>query len=447
MRTKGSGTVEKARGKFRARMYDAAGDRLPFGTHASPEAADAALRAARLELTDSRMVSPGAVTLRGRGPGFLDRREKAGIRGIRHERNRWACYVLSSDLADEPLVEITRPMVKVWALALARRLAPQTARNALNLLRAAFGEALEAGMIAVNPCAGVKVKEAPRTVEASTWLSAAETRSLLRRVDRAELPDVAFAIATGLRQGEQRSLRWGDVHADHVVVRYGSPKAATKSGKVRRVPLLPLALSALARLEPGKADAFVFPAPRGGPRPMGRMVAHADWLGWIASAGIARRVRWHDLRHTCATLLLQGAFGGRRWSLEEVKEMLGHSSVRVTERYAKATGELAASAAREVRGLSVGSSFGEAPRKPEQSPRRGSDSNRRMTVLQGLAEESGSVHLRATVGHLRAMGHAYVDAVAAGDPFAHRVGMRLVAGVEELAEVLDLAHRGEEAAS
>ena len=49
--------------------------------------------------------------------------------------------------------------------------------------------------------------------------------------------------------------------------------------------------------------------------------------------GITRRVRWHDLRHTCASSLIAG-WWGRRWSLEEVKGLLGHSSVKITERYA-----------------------------------------------------------------------------------------------------------------
>jgi len=52
---------------------------------------------------------------------------------------------------------------------------------------------------------------------------------------------------------------------------------------------------------------------------------------WLRAAGIERRVRWHDLRHTCASSLVAG-WWGRQWSLEEVREMLGHSSVLVTER-------------------------------------------------------------------------------------------------------------------
>jgi hypothetical protein len=60
----------------------------------------------------------------------------------------------------------------------------------------------------------------------------------------------------------------------------------------------------------------------------------------LAAAGIAaeRRhdrqpVRWHDLRHSCASSLVAG-WWGRRWTLEEVKEHLGHSSITITQRYA-----------------------------------------------------------------------------------------------------------------
>lgn len=46
-----------------------------------------------------------------------------------------------------------------------------------------------------------------------------------------------------------------------------------------------------------------------------------------------RRVRWHDLRHSCGTSLNAG-WWGRVWSLEEIRDLLGHSSVKVTEIYA-----------------------------------------------------------------------------------------------------------------
>ncbi len=48
---------------------------------------------------------------------------------------------------------------------------------------------------------------------------------------------------------------------------------------------------------------------------------------------VGRHVHWHLLRHTFASSLVAG-WWGRRWSLEEVRQVMGHSSITVTERYA-----------------------------------------------------------------------------------------------------------------
>ncbi|AGP36449.1 hypothetical protein BE04_41555 [Sorangium cellulosum] len=53
----------------------------------------------------------------------------------------------------------------------------------------------------------------------------------------------------------------------------------------------------------------------------------------LAAAGIPRPVRWHDLRHRCARSLVAG-WWGRRWTLEGVREHLGHTSIASTHRYA-----------------------------------------------------------------------------------------------------------------
>ncbi|MEO8179829.1 MAG: tyrosine-type recombinase/integrase [Deltaproteobacteria bacterium] len=53
----------------------------------------------------------------------------------------------------------------------------------------------------------------------------------------------------------------------------------------------------------------------------------------LPAVGITRNVRWHDLRRTCASSLVSGAWG-RSWRIEEVKEVLGHTSIQTTQRYA-----------------------------------------------------------------------------------------------------------------
>ncbi len=71
----------------------------------------------------------------------------------------------------------------------------------------------------------------------------------------------------------------------------------------------------------------------------------------LKRAGIDRNVRWHDLRHTCATSLLEGMWGPA-WSVTEVQQLLGHKSASTTERYLHARSRLVFRRARESYGFS-----------------------------------------------------------------------------------------------
>ena len=124
------------------------------------------------------------------------------------------------------------------------------------------------------------------------------------------------------------TLHLDDVHLDHMephlVVRYGGRKAgkytSPKNGKIRRVPLNPMALEAMfewmaylpahAKTNP---DNLVFPTARGGHHRMKK--PPRGWLDWIETLRIrgvtGAPVVWHSLRHTCASMLVSGEWGAR----------------------------------------------------------------------------------------------------------------------------------------
>lgn len=461
-RPKGTGTIETTRdGRHRARFAFTTGgprediDGSPFATY---DDAERALNALVAELHDAGTSRRG-VTLRACGKRALDLREKAGYRSVDSERDRWNAYVRDHELAASPIALITRGEVRdlLGSLRNAKTgeaLATQTKKNVLNLLRAVFEVAVEDGHLEENILEGMKVKDAGDTEEKMRPLSLAQTKALLAV---ATDPVVAIAIGTGMRSGELRALRWSDVHLDgpspHILCCLGAPpKKPRKNGKILRVPLFSTSLEQLttlfAKTHEEDRVGVIFKSKTGCYRTKGRVVDPKDWKAWLAAAGIDRRVRFHDLRHTCATLLLNGDLG-RKWTYEEVKELLGHSSVKVTERYAKVLGTLAEKAAAAMRrpkkrvadkpATSPQPSPSEVTQAAEILQRRGSDSNRRMTVLQ-----CGDIpNDRDDFGTLAGLCRAYAKSVATGDPHHTARGLALADFAWSLAERGEGSERSE----
>ena len=385
MRRRGTGSVEVLPdGRFRPRL-PGRGARLD--ACATRDEAERLLAAALAELQSGAVLDPHATTLAAWGAEVLDRRERNGIRSIGTDRSRWRVHIEPWACASWPLHALTREDVALWRDAtLAKPATPgnchskprrprtvsrATVQSALNLLRVVLAEAVERGIIRENPARDVRLPRAKaRAHEPWTYLTPDEQARLaapLASVDVVDQLAARFAILTGLRQGEQWSLQLRDVHLDdeapHVVVRFGAPNKPPKNGKIRTVPLLPEALAvtraAIAEMPRylgryRNEHALLWPAERGGRRPTGK--PPRSWATMLSVAGIAaerrhdgRPVRWHDLRHTCASSLVAG-WWGRRWSLDEVRALLGHSSPVVTARYAHMAESAIAAAAKATGG-------------------------------------------------------------------------------------------------
>jgi integrase len=163
-----------------------------------------------------------------------------------------------------------------------------------------------------------------------------------------------------------------------VRVRYASRSKRTgeklppKSGRCRAVPLLPPALEVarawlamLPSYAPSNPQRLVFPTPSGGVRQQGKPLLRGGRVRQhYRTAGVKLRphLHWHALRHTYATNLITGVYG-RRWSLEEIQVVMGHSSVTITQRYAHLGEDAIRRAARETAAAAV-----EAVIPPAASP-------------------------------------------------------------------------------
>ncbi len=222
--------------------------------------------------------------------------------------------------------------------------------NILNLLRSVLKGAIEDNVIDVSPATHIVLPRQEQMVEDFDYLEPAEVE-LLRTAELPLRSHAAYLVAVygGLRAGELWGLRWHDVLENELIVRH-SRKRGTKSGKVRRVPLLEPARDALDRWGRGRVRrGLVWGGPDGNThadgydagwahRSQGRPGREYTQLGHRWKAGIVRRVPFKDLRHTCASHLLRGTWVERGWierplRMIEVSQWLGHESVKTTERY------------------------------------------------------------------------------------------------------------------
>jgi integrase len=223
----------------------------------------------------------------------------------------------------------------------------QSARHVRTTLRRALADAERDGLTARNVAA---LSRPPRVEHhAIRVLSADETRRLLEATDDDEAgPLYALAATTGLRQGELLGLTWADAdgldgHSPSLTVRHSLARVAggwaldePKTSRSRRT--LELGLTAAralrrqrtrqkaAKLAAGdlwqNVDNYVFTDPIGG-HLAGYEVGRA-FRTTLARLSLPR-VRFHDLRHGVASLLLAQGI-----PLKLVSEQLGHSTITIT---------------------------------------------------------------------------------------------------------------------
>jgi len=135
-----------------------------------------------------------------------------------------------------------------------------------------------------------------------------------------------IALNTGMRKGEIFNLRWSDIDfIDHYI-----HIKKTKSNVMRKVPMNSLVAVTLKSIE-RKAD-FIFPSQWSKKQKHIRDV-FGSFKNACKKAGI-NDLRFHDLRHTAATLMVTGGV-----DLATVSQILGHSTIQMTMKYAHPTPE------------------------------------------------------------------------------------------------------------
>jgi integrase len=234
-------------------------------------------------------------------------------------------------LGDQKLYLVGRRDIDRYVGIKKAQLAHKTVNNHLGVLSCMFRKAVEWEELASSPCAGVRPLPL-EDLEPVFW-SFAEAEAFLAVAADAETDwHLLFltALRTGLRQGELFALRWKDIDFKRGVVHVRRSyshgcETTPKSNRSRRVPMTDGLRNALTKRS-GRLEDLVFSAPNGDYLTNSRA---RRALNRIARAADVPRIRFHDLRHTFASHLVI-----KEKSLNAVRELLGHSNMKMTLRYA-----------------------------------------------------------------------------------------------------------------
>jgi integrase len=247
-------------------------------------------------------------------------------------------------------------------------LSPRTVQYMRDVLRNALGQALKWGLVTRNVATLVDPPRVPHYE--MRFLSPDEARTFLTaaRHDRLEAL-YAVAVAMGLRQGEALGLRWEDIdfatrtlRVRHALQRVDGQLTLveTKTAQSRRTLIMPQSVgNALLRHRERQGEercvagsrwvetGFVFTTTKGTPLDARNVVR---WFKALLRASGLPDMRWHDLRHSCASLLL-----AQNVPVRVVMEVLGHSQISLTMRYSHVIPQLRTEAADSMDRLLGGS--------------------------------------------------------------------------------------------
>lgn len=229
-------------------------------------------------------------------------------------------------------------------------LSAKTVRNINQVISSAMDMAVRHKLILTNPTEGCELPKVEHR-EMKT-LPAEQLGAFLREAKESGVYELYYLdLATGLRRGELLGLKWEDIDLQNGII-HVRRQVARVDGEVKELPLKTKnsyrnisisqdAVAMLTEMEAHRSSDYVFPSSTGGPISPDSV---NNMLHRVLKRAGLPSIRFHDLRHTFATLALQNGV-----DIKTVSGMLGHFSAGFTlDTYAHVTTSAQKEAARTM---------------------------------------------------------------------------------------------------
>ncbi len=217
---------------------------------------------------------------------------------------------------------------------------------------AALNKAVDEGLIFKNPATECRLP--PKRYAEMKVLTHEEMHRMLVQAKAEGLFELFFLdLSTGLRRGELLGLQWEDVdfakkelHIKRQVNRVEG-KLVINTPKTKRsarpVPLSDITLYVLTEYKKSATSKWLFPSPVNPENPREPSACRKRLSKILERAG-CKHVRFHDLRHTFATMALENGI-----DIKTLAEILGHNTVATTiNTYTHSTAEMQEAAAKKI---------------------------------------------------------------------------------------------------
>lgn len=199
-----------------------------------------------------------------------------------------------------------------------RKLKKATVNRYISFISSTFDICIKNKLCSLNPCKELKkFKEDNQKIR---YLTTEEEKRLFEFLPERIKPIIITALHTGLRRGNILNLKWSDIDFDYNFIEI--LKQDNKGHKSIKIPLSDKLLEVLNSIP--KTSEYVFINPQTG-EPYNEITK--SFNNACKKANI-ENFRFHDLRHTVATRLVE-----RGVDIRTVQEIMAHSSIVTTQRY------------------------------------------------------------------------------------------------------------------
>lgn len=238
------------------------------------------------------------------------------------EHNKYSVNIIMGYFGENRIAQDILPKdieaFKEW-LRTERHLKNASINRYLEILSKMFNLGIDNGKLSTNPVS--KVKKLQEDNHKIRFLTVEEEVRLYKALPEFLKPIVTVALHTGMRRGEILNLKWSNIDFDYGFIEL----LQTKSGKARKIPISEKLMEIFNNLHVNTRSEYVFINPETG---LPYVDIKKSFNKAREAAGI-KNFRFHDLRHTVATRLVEKGI-----DLLVVMDILGHSKIETTMRYA-----------------------------------------------------------------------------------------------------------------